>query len=87
MRIARERAGLSQAQLAERARTSQPTIARAETDRRLPSVRSLVRMVSATGLDLVVGLREREGIVVLGTLRLDGRRARFEAFPDEGATL
>jgi DNA-binding XRE family transcriptional regulator len=87
VRIARERAGLSQVQLADRARTSQPTIARAETGRRVPSVRSLVRMVSATGLDLVVGLRERNEIVVLGTLSLVGRHARFQALHDDGVTL
>lgn len=84
VQVARERAGLSQTQLAERARTSQPTIARAETDRRLPSVRSLTRMVSATGLDLIVGLRERNEIIVLGTLHLVGRHARFQALNDNG---
>ena len=87
IRAARERAGLSQAQLARLVGTAQPTIAIVESDRRLPSVRSLTRMVSATGLDLVVGLRDRDRVVVLGTLTLDGRRARFDAIPDDGSTL
>ena len=66
---------------------AQPNIAIVEAERRLPSVRSLIRMVSATGHDLVVGLREGERVVVLGALTLDGRRARFDAFPEDGATL
>jgi hypothetical protein len=42
-------------------------------------------MASATGLDLVVGLRESDEIVVLGTIQLVGRRARFEALPSDHA--
>lgn len=40
-------------------------------------------MVSATGLDLVVGLSQGNEIVALGTLHLVGRHARFEAFHDD----
>jgi DNA-binding XRE family transcriptional regulator len=46
---ARARAGLSQAQGAERMGTSQSTVARLESGRTLPSVRTLARYASATG--------------------------------------
>ncbi|MEY6433822.1 helix-turn-helix transcriptional regulator [Thioalkalicoccus limnaeus] len=53
---ARTRAGLSQAQVAERMGTSQSTIARLESGRALPSLRTLDRYARATGSRTVVRL-------------------------------
>ena len=46
---ARARAGLSQAELAERMGTSQSAIARLESGRTLPSAKTLIRFAKATG--------------------------------------
>jgi ribosome-binding protein aMBF1 (putative translation factor) len=46
---ARSRAGLSQAELAERMGTSQSAIARLESGRTLPSAKTLIRFAEATG--------------------------------------
>jgi ribosome-binding protein aMBF1 (putative translation factor) len=46
---ARARAGLSQAELAERMGTSQSAIARLESGRTLPSAKTLLRFAEATG--------------------------------------
>lgn len=46
---ARMRAGLSQAQLAKRMKTTQSTIARLESGRGRPSTRTLSRFAKATG--------------------------------------
>ena len=46
---ARTRAGLSQAELARRMKTTQSTIARLESGRGLPSTRTLGRFAKATG--------------------------------------
>jgi transcriptional regulator with XRE-family HTH domain len=46
---ARTRAGLSQAELAQRMKTTQSTIARLESGRGLPSTRTLGRFAKATG--------------------------------------
>jgi phage-related protein/DNA-binding XRE family transcriptional regulator len=46
---ARRRAGLSQAQLAKRMKTTQSTIARLESGRGKPSTRTLARFAKATG--------------------------------------
>jgi len=54
---ARASADLSQAELAARIGTSQPTIARWESGKQLPSVRSLMRIAEATGFELNVSLR------------------------------
>ena len=53
---ARSRAGLSQAQLAERMNTSQSAIARLESGRSRPSVRTLERLAAATGAKLRISL-------------------------------
>ncbi len=76
---ARAAAGITQAELAERLGTSQPTIARWEGGRQIPSVRTLVRVAKATGFDLVLGLR---------TPGPDGRDVATGVFdPDAVATL
>jgi ribosome-binding protein aMBF1 (putative translation factor) len=46
---ARQRAGLSQARLAKRMKTTQSTIARLESGRGKPSTRTLSRFAKATG--------------------------------------
>jgi ribosome-binding protein aMBF1 (putative translation factor) len=53
---ARARAGLSQAELAERMQTSQSAIARLESGRTRPSVRTLERLAAATGTKLRISL-------------------------------
>jgi transcriptional regulator with XRE-family HTH domain len=54
IRDARRRAGLTQVELARRARTSQATLSAYETGRKLPSVDTLARLLAATGSRLVV---------------------------------
>ncbi len=49
MIAARGRAGLSQAQLAKRMRTTQSAVARLESGRSWPSMRTLQRYAAATG--------------------------------------
>ena len=57
---ARAAAGFSQAQLAKRLKTSQPMVARWESGKQLPSVRTLLRIADVTGFDLALGLRDRK---------------------------
>lgn len=52
IREARQRAGLTQAQLAERVATSQPAIARYERARATPDLSTLHRIVEACGYEL-----------------------------------
>ncbi len=54
---ARARAGLTQAQLAQAAGTSQPTLAAYESGAKSPSVRTLDRIVRAAGATLHVTVR------------------------------
>ena len=56
----RELSGVSQSRLADRASTSQPAIARLESGRHVPSVNPLLRIASACGMHLVVGLADPE---------------------------
>jgi ribosome-binding protein aMBF1 (putative translation factor) len=53
---ARIRAGLSQAQLAERMKTSQSAVARLESGQTLPSTKTLLRFAEATGSKIEVRL-------------------------------
>ncbi|WP_028216759.1 helix-turn-helix domain-containing protein [Paraburkholderia oxyphila] len=53
---ARVRAGLTQEQVAERMQTTQSTIARMESGRTMPSLRTLARYAEATGSRVVVRL-------------------------------
>ena len=53
---ARTRAGLTQSELAERMHTTQSTIARLESGRTTPSMRTLARYAEATGSRAVVRL-------------------------------
>ena len=54
--LARERAGLSQAQCARRMQTTQSAVARLESGRQSPSLRSLRRYAAAVGCDLELRL-------------------------------
>jgi len=58
---ARERAGLSQGELARRAKTSQSAIARLERGRVSPSFSTIQRVVRAAGFDVQVTLVARPG--------------------------
>ncbi len=60
IREARRRAGLTQAELAERISTAQPNVARWESADMSPSVDVLTRVVQACDLDLLVRLVPRE---------------------------
>ena len=57
---ARLRAGMTQAELAQRMRTTQSTIARLESGRMMPSMRTLSRYAEATNSHAVVRLVEPE---------------------------
>lgn len=54
LRSARERAGLTQAELARRARTSQATLSAYESGAKEPSVATLSRLLAAAGSRLAV---------------------------------
>ncbi|MEA2903479.1 MAG: hypothetical protein QOI12_866 [Alphaproteobacteria bacterium] len=58
---ARTRAGLSQAELARRMKTTQSTIARLESGRGLPSTRTLDRFAKATGHRLKISFEPMRG--------------------------
>ena len=58
---ARVRAGLSQAQLARRMRTTQSTVARLESGHSRPSTRTLDRLARATGHRLKISFEPMRG--------------------------
>ncbi len=58
---ARVRAGLSQAELAKRMKTTQSTIARLESGRVRPSTRTLTRFAKATGHRLRISFEPLRG--------------------------
>ena len=60
IREARRRAGLTQCELGERLRITQPQIARWESGRVLPSLERVKEVLRACGLDLVVALEVRD---------------------------
>lgn len=59
LREARQKAGLTQVQLAERAGVTQSVISAYESGRRQPGLPMLVDLVRATGLDLVLEVQPR----------------------------
>jgi transcriptional regulator with XRE-family HTH domain len=61
IRRARKRAGLSQAELAAKAGTTQSAVARWERDASRPTVERLQSLVEACGLELELGLTARDG--------------------------
>ena len=56
----RNRAGLTQAQLARKMGTTQPVVARLESGRTHPSMRSLERLAEATGSRLRISFEPRD---------------------------
>jgi transcriptional regulator with XRE-family HTH domain len=74
LRNAREKAGLSQAELATRAGTSQATISAYESGGKAPSVATLDRLLGAMGSRLAV--EPRRSSVVEPSPREMSRRAR-----------
>ena len=79
---ARQSAGLTQAELAERARMKQPEIARLERRGANPRLSTLKRVVAATGHSLKLDLDEDFGLdetLVAGSLR-ETADERLEAF-------
>jgi transcriptional regulator with XRE-family HTH domain len=73
---ARAHAGLSQAELARRMATSQPFVARLESGRTLPSLRTLLRVAEATGTVPEFRLRPRRApdLATLSRSRVAKRR-------------
>jgi len=57
LQTARERAGLTQRQLAKKARTAQSVVARIELGETSPSWSTLARLLKAAGFSLSAGLR------------------------------
>jgi transcriptional regulator with XRE-family HTH domain len=57
LQTARERAGLTQRQLARKARTAQSVVARIELGETSPSWSTLARLLKAAGFSLSAGLR------------------------------
>ena len=70
IREARRRAGLTQAELADRAGTAQPAIARWESGRTAISLDDVIRLVRLCALDVEFQLVEREDSDVAQAARL-----------------
>jgi transcriptional regulator with XRE-family HTH domain len=63
---ARNRAGLTQQELARKMGTTQPVVARLESGRTRPSMRTLERLAKATGSRLLISFEPRERKRVAG---------------------
>lgn len=91
IREARRRARLSQTDLARRAGVAQSVISAYESDRREPGIRTLAKLVEATGHELAVGLipapRTQLGLpdTRLGRRLRRHRRAVIELADQRGA--
>ncbi|SEH47359.1 Helix-turn-helix [Mycolicibacterium rutilum] len=72
IREARKRAGLTQADLADRAGTAQPAIARWESGRTAVSLDDVIRLVRLCGLDLELHLVECDNSDLAQASRLAG---------------
>lgn len=93
--VARNRAGLTQAALARRMGTTQPVVARLESGRGRPSIRTLDRLAEATGSRLIISfapsrlaarlLTERQ--LQPGIGRSPGRYANDQPGPGPGTQL
>jgi transcriptional regulator with XRE-family HTH domain len=70
IREARQRAGLTQTELASRAGLVQPAIARWEAGRNAVSLDDVVRLVRLCGLDLEFHMVERDGSDMAQAVRL-----------------
>jgi len=58
---ARNRAGLTQKELARKMGTTQPVVARLESGRTRPSMRTLERLANATGSRLLISFQPQVG--------------------------
>jgi uncharacterized protein len=91
IREARRRARLSQTDLARRAGVTQPVISAYESDRREPGLRTLVKLIEATGhllaFELIPAPRNRLGLpdTRLGRRLRRHRRALMEIAARRGA--
>lgn len=83
VRSARERRGLSQRTLADRAQVPQSTVAKIETGKQQPSVAMLERLVGAAGFSLDVRLKNARRPSELLAERLDEVRAVLASYPVE----
>jgi transcriptional regulator with XRE-family HTH domain len=63
LRDARQRAGLTQAELAERSGTSQATLSAYERDRKVPSAATLARLLAAAGRRLATQPASRPVVI------------------------
>lgn len=72
IREARRRAGLTQSELAHRAGTAQPAIARWESGRTAVSLDDVVRLVHLCGLDLEFAIVEPDDSDIAQAERLSG---------------
>jgi len=92
LREARRRSGLSQAELARRARVSQPVISAYESGRREPGLSMLTKLVEASGhalnIDLVAEPDTPRGLpdTPIGRRLRRRRRAIMDAAARRGAT-
>jgi predicted nucleotidyltransferase/DNA-binding XRE family transcriptional regulator len=92
LREARQRSGLSQAELARRANVAQPVISAYETGRREPGLAMLSKLVEAAGhrlrIDLVSEHGQRVGLpdTPMGRRLRHLRRAIIDAAERRGAT-
>jgi len=77
IREARRRAGLTQAELAQRVGTSQPAIARYERARSMPDIATLHRIAWACGLELHLELSQPD------QQREAAARIAFDRTPEE----
>lgn len=64
LQAARSRSGITQAELAARAGTSQATVSAYEGGRKVPSVSTMTRLLAATGTRLTVEAAERPVVQV-----------------------
>jgi transcriptional regulator with XRE-family HTH domain len=60
VREARKRAGLTQAELAARAGTTQSAIARLESGATTPTLETISKLVRAAGFDLTIGIAKTD---------------------------
>jgi len=87
LRASRTRAGLTQAEVARRAGTTQPVVARLEREGANPRLDTLERVIAATGHSLELSLGREDGIdetMIVADLKLspDERLRRFEELYD-----
>lgn len=75
--LVRHKAGLSQEELAKRAGTSQPAVARYETGKASPSTSTLLRLLRAGGYDLDVQIRKASATDLSGNRARKVRRERL----------